>query len=152
MSDEDYRFLRRVCERLVGRWRCSRRWSVDEFVSWGWWGWQCAKRLYDPARGEWRAFATAKIKNAICDQIKQRTWHPQGAQRRFRDPVHEPNEWHDALEFWTSSLSRDEREAILWYYRDGYTLSEIGRLRQCDQSTVSYALKRAREKIRAQLA
>jgi RNA polymerase sigma factor (sigma-70 family) len=110
----------------------------------------CAKRLYNPELGEWRAFATAKIKNAVCDNLKQRKWHPQG-RAKVPERIYQPTDWSNELEVWTTSLTKDEREAVVWYYRDGLTLSEIGHRQLHDQSTVSYALKRAREKIRQRL-
>lgn len=151
MTDEDYALLRRTCARMIRRWRCWKRWTEDEFVSWGWWGLECARRLYNPARGAWVAFAMAKIENAICDQIKQKRWHPQASGRRIPDVVYQLLHSHESLYDLTCKLSTRERQAVVWYYRDGATLSDIADAQQCTESNVSYVLLRARNRIRERL-
>lgn len=149
MTDAEYRFLRRICRAALRSWRCSRRWSEDEFVSFGWWGWECARRLYDPSKGEWEWFASFKIKAAILDQLKQRRWHPQGGD--FEEPCREYPRWQDGLYDLTLELPPRQRQVIYWTYRDGLTLDQIGRVWGVTESAACHALARAKRGVRRRL-
>jgi len=148
VSDEQYAFLRRVCRKALRRWNCSKDWSLDEFTSWGWWGLACAERTFDEAKGSWHPYAAFKIRGAILDNLKQGCWKLHARWTDDEQPVYQPNPWHEALYDLTKTLNLPQRQAVCWYYRDGLSLADIGKLQGVTESAVSYRLKDAREKIR----
>jgi len=67
------------------------------------------------------------------------------------DCASEATEDEAALTLAVMNLPRREREAILLYYYQDMNVSEIAKALGVAQPTVSYRLKRAREKLRQEL-
>lgn len=152
MTDAEYALLRRTCRGMLLRWRCWRRWSEDELVSWGWWGLECARRLYDPAKGPWVPFARAKIRNAVCDHIRQNKWRRESYEGpRLPELVYHRATWPEALWDYTKTLTPRQQEAIYWRYRDGLTLREMGEHWGLTESAAWHVLHAAHARVREYL-
>ncbi len=67
------------------------------------------------------------------------------------DQPQEANEDETALTIAVMNLPHREREAVLLYYYQDMNVSEIAKALGVTQPTVSYRLKRAREKLRQEL-
>ena len=67
------------------------------------------------------------------------------------EPVQETAEDESALTIAVMNLPKKEREVILLYYYQDMNVSEIAQTLGVTQPTVSYRLRRAREKLRKEL-
>jgi RNA polymerase sigma factor (sigma-70 family) len=108
---------------------------------------------FDPARGPLRAFLLGVTRNLVF-----RHWRDE----RRMDPLDEDLEWTSPLNGDGSlsmlvaaavqSLAPLQREAVVLFEYEGFTLEEIAKLVDADVGTVKSRLHRARERLRRSLA
>lgn len=115
-----------------------------------------AARTLDKFRGEasMKTWLTSIAMRTCCDM--RRSFWFRWMDRRVTpemlpDPVQSPLEEETALTVAVMNLPQKEREVILLYYYQDMNVNEIARTLGVTQPTVSYRLKRAREKLRQEL-
>ena len=115
-----------------------------------------AARTLDKFRGEasMKTWLTSIAMRTCCDM--RRSFWFRRMDRRVKpemlpDPVQSPLEEETALTVAVMNLPQKEREVILLYYYQDMNVNEIARTLGVTQPTVSYRLKRAREKLRQEL-
>jgi len=116
-----------------------------------------AARTLDKFRGEssMKTWLTRIAMRTCCDM--RRSFWFRRMDRRFTpemlpDPIQAPVEEETALTVAVMNLPKKEREVILLYYYQDMNMSEIADALGVTQPTVSYRLRRAREKLRVELA
>jgi len=115
-----------------------------------------AARTLDKFRGEssMKTWLTRIAMRTCCDM--RRSFWFRRMDRRFTpemlpDPIQAPDEEETALTVAVMNLPKKEREVILLYYYQDMNMSEIADALGVTQPTVSYRLRRAREKLRVEL-
>lgn len=115
-----------------------------------------AARTLDKFRGEasMKTWLTSIAMRTCCD-MRRSFWFRRMDRRvtpeMLPDPVQSPLEEETALAVAVMNLPHKEREVILLYYYQDMNVNEIARALGVTQPTVSYRLKRAREKLRQEL-
>ena len=115
-----------------------------------------AARTLDKFRGEasMKTWLTSIAMRTCCD-MRRSFWFRRMDRRvtpeMLPDPVQSPLEEETALTVAVMNLPQKEREVILLYYYQDMNVNEIARTLGVTQPTVSYRLKRAREKLRQEL-
>ena len=115
-----------------------------------------AARTLDKFRGEasMKTWLTSIAMRTCCD-MRRSFWFRRMDRRvtpeMLPDPVQSPLEEETALTVAVMNLPQKEREIILLYYYQDMNVNEIARTLGVTQPTVSYRLKRAREKLRQEL-
>ena len=115
-----------------------------------------AARTLDKFRGEasMKTWLTSIAMRTCCD-MRRSFWFRRMDRRvtpeMLPDPVQSPLEEETALTVAVINLPQKEREVILLYYYQDMNVNEIARTLGVTQPTVSYRLKRAREKLRQEL-
>lgn len=115
-----------------------------------------AARTLDKFRGEasMKTWLTSIAMRTCCD-MRRSFWFRRMDRRvtpeMLPNPVQSPLEEETALTVAVMNLPQKEREVILLYYYQDMNVSEIARALGVTQPTVSYRLKRAREKLRQEL-
>lgn len=115
-----------------------------------------AARTLDKFRGEasMKTWLTSIAMRTCCD-MRRSFWFRRMDRRvtpeMLPDPVQSPLGEETALTVAVMNLPQKEREVILLYYYQDMNVNEIARTLGVTQPTVSYRLKRAREKLRAEL-
>ena len=115
-----------------------------------------AARTLDKFRGEasMKTWLTSIAMRTCCD-MRRSFWFRRMDRRvtpeMLPDPVQSPLEEETALTVAVMNLPQKEREVILLYYYQDMNVNEIARTLSVTQPTVSYRLKRAREKLRQEL-
>ena len=115
-----------------------------------------AVRTLDKFRGEasMKTWLTSIAMRTCCD-MRRSFWFRRMDRRvtpeMLPDPVQSPLEEETALTVAVMNLPQKEREVILLYYYQDMNVNEIARTLGVTQPTVSYRLKRAREKLRQEL-
>lgn len=110
----------------------------------------------DKFRGEasMKTWLTSIAMRTCCD-MRRSFWFRRMDRRvtpeMLPDPVQSPLEEETALTVAVMNLPQKEREVILLYYYQDMNVNEIARTLGVTQPTVSYRLKRAREKLRQEL-
>lgn len=115
-----------------------------------------AARTLDKFRGEssMKTWLTSIAMRTCCDM--RRSFWFRRMDRRFTpemlpEPAQETAEDESALTVAVMNLPKKEREAVLLYYYQDMNVSEIADVLGVTQPTVSYRLRRAREKLRQEL-
>ena len=115
-----------------------------------------AVRTLDKFRGESsvKTWLTRIAMRTCCDM--RRSFWFRRMDRRFTPemlpaPVQEVDEDETALTLAVMNLPKKEREVIILYYYQNMNMSEIADALGMTQPTVSYRLKRARERLRREL-
>lgn len=115
-----------------------------------------AARTLDKFRGEasMKTWLTSIAMRTCCD-MRRSFWFRRMDRRvtpeMLPDPVQSPLEEETALTVAVMNLPQKEREVILLYYYQDMNVNEIAKALGVTQPTVSYRLKRAREKLRQEL-
>lgn len=115
-----------------------------------------AARTLDKFRGEasMKTWLTSIAMRTCCD-MRRSFWFRRMDRRvtpeMLPNPVQSPLEEETALTVAVMNLPQKEREVILLYYYQDMNVNEIARALGVTQPTVSYRLKRAREKLRQEL-
>ena len=115
-----------------------------------------AVRTLDKFRGEasMKTWLTSIAMRTCCD-MRRSFWFRRMDRRvtpeMLPDSVQSPLEEETALTVAVMNLPQKEREVILLYYYQDMNVNEIARTLGVTQPTVSYRLKRAREKLRQEL-
>lgn len=115
-----------------------------------------AARTLDRFRGESsvKTWLTRIAMRTCCD-MRRSFWFRRVDRRvtpeMLPEPVQDTAEDEFALTIAVMNLPKKEREAILLYYYQDMNVSEIAQALGVTQPTVSYRLKRAREKLRQEL-
>ena len=96
-----------------------------------------------------------RIAMRTCCDMRRSFWFRRMDRRvtpeMLPDPVQSPLEEETALTVAVMNLPQKEREVILLYYYQDMNVNEIARTLGVTQPTVSYRLKRAREKLRQEM-
>lgn len=115
-----------------------------------------AMRTLEEFRGEatMKTWLTRIAMRTCCDM--RRTFWFRRVDRRITpeilpEPVQETAEDESALTIAVMNLPKKAREVILLYYYQDMNVSEIAQTLGVTQPTVSYRLRRAREKLRKEL-
>lgn len=115
-----------------------------------------AARTLDRFRGESsvKTWLTRIAMRTCCD-MRRSFWFRRVDRRvtpeMLPEPVQDTAEDEFALTIAVMNLPKKEREAILLYYYQDMNVSEIAQTLGVTQPTVSYRLRRAREKLRQEL-
>lgn len=115
-----------------------------------------AFRAWDSFRGESspRTWLT-RIAMRTCMDMRRGFWFRLVDRRvtpdMLPDRAQEAEGGESALTLAVMNLPKKEREVILLYYYQDMTMNEIADTLDVTQPTVSYRLRRAREKLRAEL-
>lgn len=115
-----------------------------------------AARTLDSFRGEAsvKTWLTSIAVRTCCD-MRRGFWFRRVDRRitpeMLPDSAQDAAEDEAALTIAVMNLPKKEREAILLYYYQDMNVSEIAQALGVTQPTVSYRLKRAREKLRQEL-
>ena len=115
-----------------------------------------AYRTVERFRGEASAKTwLTRIAMRTCCDMRRSFWFRRMDRRvtpeMLPGPVQETAEDDSALTIAVMNLPKKEREAVLLYYYQDMNVSEIADVLGVTQPTVSYRLKRAREKLRQEL-
>ena len=115
-----------------------------------------AARTLDKFRGESseKTWLTRIAMRTCCD-MRRSFWFRRVDRcvtpEMLPEPVQDTAEDETALTIAVMNLPKKEREAILLYYYQDMNVSEIAEVLGVTQPTVSYRLRRAREKLRQEL-
>lgn len=115
-----------------------------------------AYRTLERYRGEASAKTwLTRIAMRTCCDMRRSFWFRRMDRRvtpeMLPEPAQETAENDSALTVAVMNLPKKEREAVLLYYYQDMNVSEIADVLGVTQPTVSYRLKRAREKLRQEL-
>ncbi len=106
---------------------------------------------------EMKPYLLRMVINQSKDHLK--SWHYRKmkiVEKMFSQSGHDPNhlilkEEKDAISEAIFSLPLKQREAITYYYFEGYTSKEISSLLKVPESTIKSRLNKGRERLREQL-
>ena len=115
-----------------------------------------AVRAWDSFRGESSARTwLTRIAMRTCMDMRRGFWFRRVERRMtpemLPDRAQEAEESESALTLTVMNLPKKEREVILLYYYQDMNMNEIAETLGVTQPTVSYRLRRAREKLRTEL-
>jgi len=115
-----------------------------------------AVRAWDSFRGESSARTwLTRIAMRTCMDMRRSFWFRRVDRRvtpeMLPDRAQEAEESESALTLTVMNLPKKEREVILLYYYQDLTMKDIADTLGVTQPTVSYRLRRAKEKLRREL-
>ena len=148
MIDENQTALLRMCYLYLHDVQLAEDAVQETFIK--------AVRAWDSFRGEAgvRTWLT-RIAMRTCMDMRRGFWFRRVDRRvtpeMLPDRVQEAEEGESALTLAVMNLPKKEREVILLYYYQDMNMKDIAETLGVTQPTVSYRLRRAKEKLRTEL-
>ena len=129
-----------------------KRISVDELKAAAYMGLVLAAEKYQEGISSFVTYATTKIQGSMRDYVKELKWGTRKSPKKAVSLADVFAKKENNMSWVYYDLKPLEKKIIFMYYEGGYTLKEIGKELNVNESWASQLLNKAKQTIKAQYA